>query len=381
MALDDYIKERQDAAAAATDPNVDPTADPVVDPATGPVVDPQNTDGSDPVIDPAAVAVELEDEQLNSFFETTGKTKEDIKGVYSLGSKYSELETKSNEYLQELDTIKQQNAELKKGLDPLSYFSSEQTYIAEQLRKKYPTMDPVAIQTAITKDISEMSDIDVLALQDVIKRPGISGGESMSKKLLANKYGIDLSEPASEWDELARGALQRDAYDARQELNTFKSEVELPSIKTEEELQAERAKQTEDLKAQWAPVLPKLQAFDKITIPGKEEGQGFEFEVPQEFRDGLGDYFEAMIVNGELQPNEETVKFMMVQREKDFIHQNLSKIYTAIEADLSAKIKSEADALLNNTDPANTQTRTPDGQVIGGTEAHLAKQPGRNRRI
>jgi hypothetical protein len=382
--LDDHIKARQaemeetnieEAPAVETVESTEVTTE-----ETPTVViegENQTTTEETPVVEPEVV--EYNDEQLNTFFGTTGKTKEDLKSVFSLGDKYSELEKTHDAASQELESVKAQNLELKKGLDPLSYFSSDEAYVAEQLRKKYPKMDPVAIQTAMTKDLDQMTDLDVLALQDVIKRPGLSGGEVTAKKILAADYGVDLEEATEEWDDIAKERIRRAAYDAREEIKTFQSEVELPSAKSDEDLQAERSKELEDLRAQWGTVMPEMQKFDKISIPGKEEGQFFEFEVDQEFKDGLGEYFDIMITNGELEPNEETVQFLREQRNKEFVYQNLDKIIAAHESDLRSKLTQQTDEELNNTTPANTQEAPAGGEEISGAEKHLRGQPGGRR--
>jgi hypothetical protein len=382
--LDDHIKARQaemeetnieEASAVETVESTEATTE-----ETPTVViegENQTTTEETPVVEPEVV--EYNDEQLNTFFGTTGKTKEDLKSVFSLGDKYSELEKTHDAASQELESVKAQNLELKKGLDPLSYFSSDEAYVAEQLRKKYPKMDPVAIQTAMTKDLDQMTDLDVLALQDVIKRPGLSGGEVTAKKILAADYGVDLEEATEEWDDIAKERIRRAAYDAREEIKTFQSEVELPSAKSDEDLQAERSKELEDLRAQWGTVMPEMQKFDKISIPGKEEGQFFEFEVDQEFKDGLGEYFDIMITNGELEPNEETVQFLREQRNKEFVYQNLDKIIAAHESDLRSKLTQQTDEELNNTTPANTQEAPVGGEEISGAEKHLRGQPGGRR--
>ena len=324
----------------------------------------------------AGAPVGINDEQLNTFFDTEGKTQEDIKAVYGLGAKASELESENSEISQELETLKDQHAKLKEELNPLSYFSSEEAYVAEQLRKKYPTMDAVAIQKAIMTDVSKMDDLDVLALQDVIKRPGVAGGEALAKRLIADDLGIDLETPPEEWGELAKGKLTRAAYDARQELGKFQQEVELPTTKSEEDLLAESAQKADAIKKEWEPILPELTKFDKISIPGPEGSQPFEFEVPQSFKDGLGEMFEAMITSGELEANKDTVAFMMEQRNKEFIYQNLGKIREAIEADVRSSVTKKTDEELNNQGEPNSNAR-PAGEVeVGGTEKFLEGQKG-----
>jgi hypothetical protein len=201
----------------------------------------------------------------------------------------------------------------------------------------------------------------------------------MAKKILADDYNIDLSEPPEQWDELARGKLQRAAIDARQEIKTFQSEVEMPSIKSEEDLQAERAQAAETLQEEWKPITPKLTSFDKITIPGQEGEEAFEFEVPQSFKDGLGEFFKAMITGGELEPTEETVAFLIGERNKEFIYQNLDKIAASIRASVQTTEEKKTDEELNNTTPPNTSTAPPAPEEMGGTEKHLSGQKGRFR--
>jgi len=383
--LDDHIKEQQEKEAGidpAVEPATEPATEPAVEPATEPAVEPATDPGTEPATEPAVepATEDFSEEQLNTLFETTGKTKEDIRSIFSQGQKYSELEKERDEMTKERETLLSQNTELRKGLNPLSHFSSEQAYVAEQLRIKYPTMDAVAIQKAVTQDISKMSDLDVLALQDVIKHPGAKGGEPMAKRILADDYGVDPSEPAEQWDELSRAKIERKAYEAREELMTFQKEVELPSIKSEEDLKAERAQKAEGLKTQWAPALSKMSEFANVTLPGTEEGATFDFEVPQSFRDGLGEYFESVIVNGGLEPNEDTVKFLIEQRNKDFIYQNLDKILIARDADQASKLQKKTDDELNNTDPANTQTAPASSTELSGTEKFVTGHRGRRIR-
>lgn len=397
-ALQDYIKEQNEkypiegnqVAEPGTTPEPGQAPEPGQTPEPGATTEPGQAPEPDQTPEPGQTTETgqtqeptqeaIDDEKLNSFFETTGKTSEDIRNTFALGAKYSEIESKNSEMSQRLEELQARNAELKKGLDPLSHFSSEQAYVAEQLRKKYPTMDPVAIQKAVGSDLSKMEDLDVLALLDTVKRPGAKGGEVMSKRIIADQYGIDPSEPVEAWDDLAKAKIERAAIDARHELSTFQSEVELPTIKSEEDLEAERAQSIEELKGQWAEVLPIMQNFSKITLPGLEEGKSFEFEVPQEFRDGLGETFEAMIVNGELEPDKETVQLMIEQRNKDFLYQNLEKILEVRDADLRTLSTKQKDDDLNNTTPPNTTTAPASGQEISGTEQHLASQKGRVRK-
>ena len=371
-----YIEDRIAAGAAAAE--TEPETEQVVQ--TEPVDEVQTEVTTETVEETTETQIEFDDEQLNTFFDTTGKTKDDIKNVFTLGTKYSELEKEQGEAKRELESLRLSNAELKKGLDPLAHFSSESAYVAEQLRKKYPDMDAVAIQQAVTKDLSLVSDLDVLALQDVIKHPGVSGGETMSKRILAGKYGIDLSEPIAEWDEVAKAQIERDAFDARREINSFKKEVEIPVVKSEEDIRAARANKAADLQKKWDPVMTQLTKLDKITIPREEEGQVFEFEVPQSFRDELPEYFKTMIISGELEPGEETVKLLIEQRNKEFVYKNLDKIMGSFEADLLSSVQEQTDKELGNTAPANTQTKPPAGEPESGTEAFLGKQLGRNRR-
>jgi len=326
--------------------------------------------------------VTFDDEQLNKFFETEGKTSEDIKSIFTLGGKYSDIEKELNEVRVELESSKEREAELRKGLDPMSYFTSEQNYIAEQLRKKYPDMDPLSIQKAVTTDLTKMDDLDVLALKDVIETPGYSGGEAMAKKILADDFGVDLSEPSEQWDELARAKIERAAIKARKELSQFKTEVEIPSVRNEEDLKAERAQKLEDLKTKWRPAISQLSTgFDKITVPGEEPGQvRYEFVVPQSFRDGLPQYFEDIITNGELDPGDEVVADLIVERNKEFIYQNLGKILEAFEKDIRSGVQKQTDQNLNNNEPPNTSTKPDEGTVVSGTEEYIRRQPGRSRR-
>jgi hypothetical protein len=314
-------------------------------------------------------------ENLNKRFGTQFKADDEVKGIFDLPKRVNEYESKLKDaevQKKSIEDYKKRIEELEGDQDPLKYFSSPDTYIAEQLRIKYPKSNPVLLQEIATSNVDTMNDFDVLVKEKqlfVVNPPK----ESSIRAIILKKYGIDAETNPEEWDELAKAEMQIDAASARDKINTLKSAIELPKVMTREERQ--KAEQEAQLKREQAAT-PLKQTFSKFDKFSHADIQGFDFDVPDEFKNKLPDMAEAMLINAGMEPTEDNLKSMYELRDALFVHQYLPKLREIWIKEGETKAKADLDAQLHNTQPPNTTTMTDheQGEVLPGLNKFLSDQ-------
>ena len=225
-------------------------------------------------------------ENLNKEFGTQYKNRDEVKNIFGLPKKVSEYETKlkeSESLAKSVEDYKKKIEELEKEENPLKYFSSPDTFIAEQLRIKYPKSNPVLLQEIATSNVDSMNDFDVLVKEKqlFVNNPP---KESSIVAIIKKKYGIDAETPPEEWDELAKAEMQIDAASARDKINTLKSAIELPKVMTREQRLAMESEAITKKEQVIAPLKESFSKFDKFSH------EGFEFDVPSEYQSKLPEY-------------------------------------------------------------------------------------------
>jgi hypothetical protein len=323
------------------------------------------TEGNAPIAEPQIEKPQVETpvdsfiENLNKEFGTQYKSRDEVKNIFGLPKKVSEYETKlkeSENLTKSIEDYKKKIEELQKEEDPLKYFSSPDTYIAEQLRIKYPKSNPVLLQEIATSNVDSMNDFDVLVKEKqlFVNNPP---KESSIVAIIKKKYGIDAETPQEEWDELAKAEMQIDAASARDKINTLKSAIELPKVMTREQrLQAESEAITKKEQV-IAPLKESFSKFDKFSY------EGFDFDVPSEYQSKLPDMFDAMFIKAGTEPTPENLQSMVELRDALFLHQYFPKIKEVIAKEAETKLQAKIDAELHNTQPPNTATLTDQENV------------------
>jgi len=318
-----------------------------------PATPPENPPAAEPP------KVDMFIESLNKEFGTTYKTKDEVKGIFDLPKKVTEYETKLKEsegLTKSVQDYKKKIEELEGNQDPLKYFSSPETYVAEQLRIKYPKSNPVLLQEIATSDVNNMSDFDVLVKEKQLFVQN-APKEGVIRSIVLKKYGIDSSVPPEEWDELAKGEMQLDAATAREKINNLKGVIEMPKVLTREQRIAMESEAITKKEQAIAPLKTSFSKFDKFSY------EGFEFDVPDEYKSKLPDMFQSMFINAGMEPTEENLATAVELREALFLKQYFPKIKEVIAKEAETRLQAKIDAELHNTQPPNTATASDQGNV------------------
>jgi hypothetical protein len=298
-------------------------------------------------------------ETLNKEFGTTYKTKEEVKDIFGLPKKVSDYETKLKEsegLANSVNDYKKKISELEGSFDPLKYFASPETYVAEQLRIKYPKHNPVLLQEIATTDVNNMGDFDVLVKEKQLFVPN-APKEGSLRAVILKKYGIDATTPPEEWDEIAKAEMQLDAATARDKINNLKGVIEMPKVVTKEQRDLDARNALTEREKVLTPLKETFLKFDKFS------NEGFEFDVPEEYKSKLPDMFQAMFINAGMEATPENIQSMTELREALFLRQYFPKIKEVIAKEAETKLQAKIDAELHNTQPPNTATATDQGNV------------------
>jgi hypothetical protein len=300
-------------------------------------------------------------EEANKFYKTDFKSPEDFGKVFDKAKKVDEYEPKIKGYEESENKYKQQLQELQSSLNPLNYFSSQESYVAEQLRKQHPDKSPAILHDVVTSDNKRMDDLEVLIKNQMLETPNLIGGENGAREYILDKYGVDTSLPKEEWSITVQNKIRIEADQKRKEWDKLKSEVVLPNVATPEQREAERVRLQEEKKIKITPLKETFSKFDKFTET-IEDGKVFDFNVPDEYKQKLPDMFEAYFVQAGLEPNKENLDAMEDLKQALLLKNHFKQIYKTIEGDVETRMKAERDRLLNNVNPTNTQSANEVGE-------------------
>lgn len=300
-------------------------------------------------------------ETFNQKWNTEYQSDDDIASLLESQKEFSDLKEKSTEWsdfeTREKD-YKSKIAELEDQLDPLKHFPNKESYIEMQLRMQHPDKNPAILHEVVTKDLSEMSDMDVLIKSTLLDVPDIEGGEEGVREHLYNRYGVEFDEDGNpEFTRSIKNSMKIDASRARKELAQYKDSVELPKVMTPEEKEQALQEAKESRAKEISPYLEEFKKFDKWSVDLGDDKQ-FEFEVPNDFKQSLEDMFKGYFVDGDQPVNEENLETIVQLRNGLFLNEYFPKIYEVIQKEAITQQKEAQDALLNNEEPENKSTAT-----------------------
>ncbi|MFA5638699.1 MAG: hypothetical protein WC961_07465 [Anaerovoracaceae bacterium] len=300
-------------------------------------------------------------EEINKRFSTELKSEDDFKSLLEASKQvqsYKEKEQTWSAFETEKESLTNKITELESQLNPLSYFSSPEAYKAEQLRKQMPSKDPLILQEIVMQDVNKMDSFEVLVKEKMLSTSGLK--KENVEAALMKKYGIDSDTPREEWDDIAKTEIAIDAQAAREKFEELKSKVELPDVKTQEQIKAELDSLKENKIKEIAPYQDKFKSFDKFTR--KIGDEQFEFDVPSDYKESLSDMFKGFFVEGNLPVNETNLEIVVELRDALFLLRNFDKIHEVIKKSAVSETVEKTDELLHNKQPQNTATRSDDGE-------------------
>jgi hypothetical protein len=307
-------------------------------------------------------------ESFNKFFDKSFEKEDELRSLFEKAEKvtdYDEKVSKISEYESHLQERDERIKELEESLDPLSYFSSPESYKAEMIKKQMPDKDPVLIEKVIKSDLSKETDFDVLVDEFLMDNPGFSGDRTRAANVLMKRHGIDPEDNPEEWDAVTKDELMVDANKARNRFRELADKVELPQAVSPEERAAQKEQALTELKESWKEPIERIAQYDKEVITDDEGNKLFEFTVPDDFKSSIKDYAEGLVTSGEAPANKETLAFLEDTIRKEMIYQNLPKILKVYKSDLESQWQEQKDKEEGNTTPPNKQT-APEGSAEEG---------------
>ena len=298
-------------------------------------------------------------ENLNKRFNTQYKSEDEFKALFEAPKKISEYETRLKDY----EDIKKSAEERQKKIeeleslnDPLKYFSSPETYIAEQLRIKYPDKDPVLLQEIAVTDVNSMEDFDLLIKSERLFNRNLPEGGRFVKDVLYKRYGIDAETDIKELDGATKTQIAMDANVIRGRINDLKKGIELPRVVTKEDREKFQADSLAKKMQDVAPVRDQFTKFDKFSI----EGLG-DWQIPDDYKAKAGEMFDGMFIDANMEMNEDNLASAIALRDAYYLKENFSKIKEAIIKQAQTDLQAKIDAESHNDVPPNTATATDQG--------------------
>jgi len=347
-----------------TAPPTEETPPAVTETITEPVVrENQTTEPTTPTETPTVEEPKVEEppkastffENFNKIFGTQYKSDDDLKALLDTPKKVADYETRLKDYedLKKSAEERQKEIERLESLnDPLKYFSSPDSYIAEQLRILNPDKDPVLLHEIATTDVSKMGDFDLLVKAMKMFIPSLPEGGAGVRDVLNEKYGIDPEIDPKDWDTKIKTKIAIDAATERNRINELKKGIKLPQVVSKEERARLEEESLAQKKQSLQPVKDQFTKFDKF------QHEGFEYDVPAEYKEKSEELFDGMFLDAGLEMNEENLKTAIQLRDSNFLLENFGKIKEIIIKEAEVAIRAKIDAELNNETPPNTATAT-----------------------
>lgn len=310
---------------------------------------------------------------INKFFGTSLKEEAELREALKHAGEYGTMTQKYQELESKYKALEEKAKETPSLADPLSYFSSPEAYVAEQIRKQRPDVDPSVVSKLLSHEKSRLADFDLLVNDTLMNTPNIIGGIDGARELIAKRYGIDLDQSPEEWDRTSRNMMMTDARGAEQRISQLKSEIKVPTVRSQEEIAAMHSAEVQKVKASWAPYVNELAGYDKLVVPGNEGSTLLEMEIPKEFRDSLPDMINNVIEQTGITPSPETIADMVDHRNRKFVYDYLPKILEVYGNNVRSELEKKYAGILNNTVPPNTAAAPPasDGSQGGGARQLL----------
>jgi hypothetical protein len=297
-------------------------------------------------------------EQFNTRLGQQFKSEDDIKALFGLQQKVTEYEGKVKEgtdYAKKLETYEKEIENLKNNNNS-ELFSKpliRNAYVAQQLLDKYPDKDPDTLREIAMGDVAGLSDIDAVVKAHKIRLPKANEGDL--KAAVLSDLGIDPTTLSEEWDSIAKTKLQLKAADARDLLNNIKQGIELPKTVTKEERDRVANENLQKRLTSIAPLKEEFSKFDKLK---DERIEGFDFDVPNDYKSKLPDMFQAMFIDAGMENTPENKAAVIELRDALLLKQELPKIWDIAFKKGANSVQAKIDEELGNKVPPNTTTRT-----------------------
>jgi len=347
------VETPAEATPPVETPAAEPKAEPIPEvipggkPAT-PEVTPETGGTSYELVNEKFGTSFADDDALRNFLEQ----RDELERLRGVESEFSETKTKYEE--------------AKSQLDPRKHFVNDEEYKRQLILKKYgEDVNPAFLNKIISKDINELSDLDVLVLGKQASNPNISNPDD-AVQLIYNDLRIEPDEDGNlnHLDELK---LSDASLSVRKELNKLK-DIEIPAVTDYEAEKAARLEAGEsalrELEGKWDKVADKmLEGFDNYHLyedkDGKKESY-FSYAVDDDFKSMAKESVMREIAERGLDLTEENIRQVRNFVEAEFWHQRGDKIVRSYGKGLEARLTEARMVEDDNPKPRNTSEMPKD---------------------
>ena len=289
----------------------------------------------------------LDYESFNKKFGTELNA-ESFEEFINKGKSYGELEGKVSQY--ETDLASKDDL-LSKQFDPLEYFASEEDYLSQQVKKKFPDKDPNVLVKITPSKVEAMSGWDALKNELLVNTPNLEGGEAGADEMLRIKYGIEEDLPMEDWTRAQRNMVAQDSLKAKDSLKELNNDIKVPERVDYKSLQAQN-------KESWnQPLTDTINGIDEIKLT-----EDFSFKLTPEMKQGLHEEFINEIASSNKRLSEDTLSEVAGELRSRMLERHLDKVISAVDARAEERVKAEYRKKVHNEQPLNTDTR-PDGEL------------------
>ena len=349
---DQYVPDAPPAEAVVETPEVETPvveAPPVVE---TPVVETPVVEGAvTPPVETPKTSFEIN--EINQRFETKFTDEDSLKSFLTESPQKIEALEKQ---IKEMEAMKEENLMLRKSLDPMQYFETEDDFKAAIFKKQFPDKDPTVAYQLLTTDVKALSDKDVLAYEKMLNTPGLDKSDVMA--VLDEKYGIEEGE---ELDRVGKAKMRMDATQARQSIAALKNEIKMPDKVDVDSLTAQqREMQTQKRELRqdgWKNITQELsKTMSDIVYKDDAGNELFKYSIGNDFpQDVLQDVVNALS-QGDVEVSREAASQVALEMKEKFIARNHEKI-VKLAMD-HVKNKAEEERLIKQHNPGSD---TPDG--------------------
>ena len=288
-----------------------------------------------------------------------------LKELLSLAKGSSELKAKFDD---QAKLIEEKDAAIQEGFNPMTYFANEQQFKINQILKANEGLNENIVNRVVTSNLDEMSDEDVLILNDLIDTKG-TYDEKIVRLDIKDRYGLNVIKEDLDDDEIQayqvkEYRLKKDAERARNDLRKI-TDIELPTFQDPKDIaearKAEQEKAFNERKENWNKFTEDyVEKLDKLIIPYKDDENKdvvVDFAIDDKFKEMLKTNLpQYATLLGKDVNNKAHLKEITELVQKDYLWLHKGDIIKSVTNDIVTKMtKEQFDKYQNTSKPKQVE--------------------------
>ena len=288
--------------------------------------------------------------EINKRFSTEFEDEDSLKAALESSKRIGELEKQ----VAELEALKEENLTLRENLDPMKYFTSEDSYKIEQFKREFPDKVPDVAYKLFTQDVNQMPDKDMLAYNMMLDDPDLDYATAL--EVVDRDYGLEEGE---EVDKVTAAKMRKDARVARNSVSSMKSQIKLPDKIDVDSLSAQqkelREKKQQQLSQGWKDVAKEVAGtLSDVVIKDDDGNEMFRYSVTKDFPADVVDQVADTLSRTGTDISEDAAKTAAKVMRQNYLEQNYEKILKA--AIDNERAKAEEDRLKKQHNPGSDKS-------------------------